>query len=277
MKNIIRLFTQQNSLLLLSVYTLISILLISVNNPSTLRGVRIAVLRVIGWVNAVEQNFEFTDQLEKQNQDLRKELLELSITNQRLQEIMLQNIRLKKLLNFKEESAYNFLIANVVGLGQEKSVRSIIINVGLQDSVKKNYPVVTERGLVGKILIAEPRFSVVQILMDRNALVSARLQRSREIGVVSWSGNIWLDLDYVPKEVEIESGEAVVTSGLSHIYPPGLKIGVVGETSQNSYELFQKIKIKPAVNFNRLEEVFVILPGDSLHVDSTGKELTRDE
>jgi len=97
-----------------------------------------------------------------------------------------------------------------------------------------------------------------------NSLVSARLQRSREIGVVAWTGNLWLDLNYVPKDVTVEPGEVVLTSGLSRIYPAGIKIGVVAEVQDNEYELFKKIKINPAVNFNRLEDVFILISPDSL-------------
>ena len=100
--------------------------------------------------------------------------------------------------------------------------------------------------------------------MDRNALVSARLQKSREIGVVGWSGNLWLDLYYIPKDVEVEPGEVVITSGLSRIYPKGIKIGVVAEVKEKEYELFKEIKVKPAVNFNQLEDVFVVLVNDTL-------------
>jgi rod shape-determining protein MreC len=140
----------------------------------------------------------------------------------------------------------------------------LILNVGSADSIQKNQAVLTEAGLVGKILDTEPKQALTQILMDRNTLVSARLQKSREIGVVGWSGNLWLDLYYIPKDVEVEPGEVVITSGLSRIYPQGIKIGVVAEINEKEYELFKEIKVKPAVNFNQLEDVFVVLVNDTL-------------
>jgi rod shape-determining protein MreC len=152
----------------------------------------------------------------------------------------------------------------VIGTGQEQTIRSLILDVGSADGVVKNQTVVTEQGLVGKILVVESHQSITQILMDQNSLVSARLQKSREIGVVGWSGKLWLDLNYIPREVVIEPGEVVMTSGLSRIYPRGIKIGIVTEVAEVEYKLFKTIKLKPAVNFNNLEEVFVLFTQDSL-------------
>jgi rod shape-determining protein MreC len=236
----------------------------SFNDSFQLRGVRFLVLQGIAGFNFLENKIYFFKDLEDENQDLRKKLLELSLENQRMKEQMLENLRLRKLLNFKEQSPYNFISSSVVGLGQEQTIRSLILDAGRLDSVKKNFAVLTENGLVGKVLEVEFNQSIIQILMDPNSLVSARLQRSREIGVVAWSGNLWLDLNYVPKDVNVETGEVVLTSGLSRIYPAGIKIGVVAEVQDNEYELFKKIKIKPAVNFNRLEDVFILIAPDSL-------------
>jgi rod shape-determining protein MreC len=264
MNHFLNIFGQNRSIFLLIFYLILCFVIMSFNDTFQLRGVRFIVLQGIAWINSIENKINYFRDLEKDNQNLRKNLLELSLTNQRMKEQMLENLRLKKLLNFQEESPYTFISASVIGLGQEQSIRSLILNVGKHDSVQKNYTVLTPNGLVGKVLKVEPHQSIIQILMDPNSLVSARLQRSREIGVMAWSGNLWLDFNYIPKDVIVEPGEAVLTSGLSRIYPAGLKIGVVAEVQDNEYELFKKIKIKPAVNFNQLEDVFVLIAPDTL-------------
>jgi rod shape-determining protein MreC len=236
----------------------------SLNDSFRLRGMNIVILHGMSWIYGVKGNLNYLENLEAQNKELRKQLLHQSIKNQKLQESMLENLRLRRLLRLKDELGYSYIPATVIGSGQEQSIRSLILNAGKRDQVFKNQAVVTEQGVVGKILDVEDDFSVTQILMDRNSLVSARLQRSREVGLVGWSGNLWLDLYYIPKDIEVESGEIVVTSGLSQIYPKGLKIGIVVEVKENDYELFKQIKVKPAVNFNKIEEVFVISIPDSL-------------
>ncbi len=264
MKRVLGLFDQRRTLLLLSFYLMLCFILMAFNDPFKLRGIRIAVLQGMSWVYALQNKFSYLGDLEKKNKILHRQVLELSLENLQMQENMLENLRLRRLLKFKEESPFTFISGTVIGYGQEQTIRSLILNIGLEDNVRKNQTVITEQGLVGKILALEPRQSITQILMDRNSLVSARLQTSREIGVVGWSGNLWLDLNYIPKEVQVEPGEVVLTSGLSRIYPRGIKIGVVAEVKENDYELFKQIKLKPVVDFNRLEEVFVIQSADTL-------------
>ncbi len=267
MRNIFEVFTKRTNFFLLGFYIFLSFFLMAFNDPATLRGMRLVVLEVVGWAHSVENQMVRWENLTEENSRLRKQVLELSMNNQRLREAMMENIRLRRLLQFQRRSEYDYIAANVIGFGQEQTVRSLILDVGSADSVRKNFPVITDMGLVGKILMVEPHQSIAQILMDHNALVSSRLQRSREIGVVGWSGNLWLDLNYIPKDVAVEVGEVVVTSGLSRIYPAGIKIGVVGEVNVNEYELFKEIKVKPAVNFNSLEEVFIVRTPDSLRTE----------
>ncbi len=264
MKSILFLFARRGTLILLTFYLVLAFLLMSLNEPFHLRGFRIAILQGISWVNSIKGSLIYLKNIDAQNKNLKSQLLDQSIKNQQMQEYMLENLRLRKLLRLKEELEYSFIPARVIGVGQEQSIKSLILNVGRKDAIKVNQAVVTETGLVGKILESEKEFSITQVLMDRNSLVSARLQKSREVGLIGWSGNLWLDLYYIPKDVELEKGEVVITSGLSQIYPKGLKIGVVAEVLENEYELFKQIKVKPAVNFNRLEEVFVLQMSDSL-------------
>jgi rod shape-determining protein MreC len=242
------------------------------NDAFTLRGLRIMLINFVGWVNSVETKITRIKDLQKENKNLREQNLNLAMANQQLQEIMIENIRLRRLLQFSKDSKYEFKAAEVIGLGQEGTVSSILLDVGYADSIKKNMAVITDMGLVGKILRTEEYFSVAQILFDRNSLVSARLQNSRELGTIIWGGNVWLDLGYVPNDVVVELGETVITSGLSEIYPPGIKIGVVGEIEQDDYSLFKKIKVKPAVNFNSLEEVFIVFSQDSLLMENDSIE-----
>ena len=264
MKNRVRNLIQRKTYLLFAWYVFLSFILMNFNDAFTLRGMRIVILQLVAAVHSVEVQLDYLKSLSAENKKLRKKILDLSITKQRLQEVLIENVRLRRMLQYKRESKYRLIVGNVIGFGQERTVRSLILNVGTKDGIKKNMPVVTDAGLVGKILYSASHQSAVQILMDRNAMVSARLQMSRQVGVIGWSGNFWLDLNYIPKDVPVEPGEQVLTSGLSQIYPPGIKIGVVGEVKADEYEWFQQIRVKNAVDFNNLEEVFVMVTPDSV-------------
>jgi rod shape-determining protein MreC len=111
---------------------------------------------------------------------------------------------------------------------------------------------------VGKIVRVDDNHSICQILLDRNAKVSAKIQRNRELGIVAWDGGNLLNMQYIAKTIVVQRGDVVVTSGYSQIFPENIKIGVISDVSLEVEGLFQNISIQPAVNFTQLEEVFII-------------------
>ncbi len=244
---------------LLLVYVGLSLFLMSLNPPAQLRGIRMGVLALVEFWSGIQEAFTLRRVSRQELEALKEENFRLQLSNQRLREVLLENIRLHRLLNLSRELDMAYISARVIGMGTERDVQSIILNVGSEDGVGRNMPVVNADGLVGKVISVTPGQSVVQILLDHNSLVSARLEQSRELGIISWDGSPWLSLQYVPKSVSVQVGEPVVTSGLSNIYPPGLKIGVVVKVKEDRRGFFNIIRVKPAVDFNRLEEVFVIV------------------
>ena len=216
------------------------------------------MMQGVAVIDAVKQKFKLQINLEAENRQLTEENFRLQTANRDLREVLIENARLRKLLKLKDKDPTRYLVGKVIGASIQKQIRSLIINIGEADSVKKNMAVVNADGLIGKVISTSNHQSIIQILPDFNALVSAKLQNSREVGVISWSGYPWLDLQFISKNIPIEVGELVITSGLSQIYPPGLKIGVVADIKPNLTDIFQEIQVKPAVNFNALDEVFVI-------------------
>lgn len=244
--------------LLLLGYIFLSVVLMNFSDTASLRGVRWALLQVLNVVDSFKTEFTYRKNLEAENERLKKENFYLHITNQRMREMVLENARLRELLNLKTEHSYDFIAARVIAESSEKGINSRVLNVGEQGGVRENMAVVNAEGLVGKIIGVSAHQSIVQVLTDLNCRVGARLEKSREKGIVGWGGDPWLDLEYIPKNIRVEPGELVITSGLSEIYPEGLKIGVVTDFSETDYDMFMSVRVKPAVNFNALEEVFVI-------------------
>lgn len=245
-------------LFLLVVYIILSIVLLRMNPEKSLQGLRYGALQVVEVFAKIRFQIAVWKDYQKEVEILKRENFKLQTTLQKTRDIFLENERLKLLLNFKEENQLELIPSKIIGVGTELGVRSFVLDIGEEDGAQKNMPVLTADGLVGKIVLTTPKQSICQILKDHNSLVSARLQNSREIGVVSWDGEPWLNLLYISKDVPVNIGEDVVTSGLSKIYPPFLRIGQVSEINENEYDLFKEIRIKPAVNFNSLEEVIVI-------------------
>jgi rod shape-determining protein MreC len=199
-------------------------------------------------------------QIYQNNSILIEKVTKLTLENTRLKEKGLENDRLKKMLEFKSQSNFKLIPAEVISAGPGRFPGSILINLGEKDGVKKGMTVINIDGVVGKVSEVLVGSSVIQLLFHPNCRVAAFDQRSRTQGIVKSKGGIILDLDNVPLDEDIKAGDEIYSSGLGEIFPAGLKVGRVITVSRGNDSVFQTIKIKPAVDFFSLEELFVIKP-----------------
>lgn len=233
------------------------------NDPTALGPISNVSLHIVELFANFSYDISLWRDYQEEARRLGEENARLKMAYQKSRKVMLENIRLRKLLDLNESPQYDFIAARVIGSGIELGVRSLILNVGEKDSVRENMPVINGDGLVGKIISVLTDQSITQVLMDHNSLVSARLEISRESGVIAWDGRSWLNLQYISRDVAVSFGELVVTSGLSQIYPPNLRIGKVSHIEQNDYDLFKKIRVTPAVDFKAIEEVMILKTTDT--------------
>jgi len=240
------------------IYAVLAFLLIISGDNQIVRGVRATSLGFFGFIqdniNSVGSYFY----LEQENKILHLENTKLSNENRQLQNALLENIRLRKLLQFKRELNFNFIPARVIGFSPQDLVTGFLLSTDDYDFIKENNAVITTDGLVGKIITMSGKYVVCQNLMDPNIRVSVRIQRNRELGMISWAGQNLLQLNYVPNTVKVKKGDVVYTSGMSQIFPPNIKVGVITGFRENLHQLFQTIWVRPTVNLNNLEEVFIL-------------------
>lgn len=154
------------------------------------------------------------------------------------------------------ESAYK--AATVIGRDPSPFLHYVIINIGSNDGIRRGMPVVTDKGLVGRIDAVIADASRVQLITDPAASVNVRLQNAKADAVLSGSVTGDISLDMVSQDVMVDSGEVVLTSGLGGGYPPDLLVGQVINVRRRDYELFQQASVQPNVDFSRLEIVLVI-------------------
>jgi rod shape-determining protein MreC len=167
------------------------------------------------------------------------------------------------------------VIARVISKNPSNYLASITLDLGAEHGIKPGMPVVTERGLVGRIYKVRPLSATVLLITDPSSGVPALIQRNRLVGVVNGRAGSAPVMDYIPQDAEITVGDLIITSGLGGEFPKNLVIGQVVEVRQRDYEMFQQAMIRPTVNFDRLEFVQVItnfqpLPGPPDEPDSVG-------
>jgi rod shape-determining protein MreC len=209
------------------------------------------------------QIFRDVKELRRRNEELQSLADSLMIENVRLKELESENETLRQLLQFTQANpTYTYKAAEVVGhvIGQDPSnlLHFIIIDVGIDDGVAKGMPVVTDRGLVGRIVEVSSRSSKVLLITDVSSSVNAIVQSSRATGIVEGKSGGGLVMKYIPQPVTVNVGDIILTSGLGATFPKRLVIGQVTAVHKRDIELFQQVEIKPTVDFDRLEIVLVV-------------------
>ena len=218
-------------------------------------------------VNAVEGlwlNYFALVGVRHENTRLQREINALRMENDRYREVVAANRRLKELLQFKETINWPVLAAQVIGRDPSGWFESVIIDKGKNAGLTVNMPVVDARGVVGRLVSVSPGYAKVLLVIDQNSAVDGLIQRSREKGIVKGLSSKFCKLDYVVKTSDVVVGDRVVTSGMGRVFPKGLPVGEVVEVANIPWELFKEIKVRPMLDFAKLEEVLVILKEDPL-------------
>lgn len=259
MERISRLFIFYKEYFVLLTTVVLSTFLLFSNNNNQISRLEEVLIDLVG---SVQQQLVWSNQIFtalQKNRTLRRNNVELALENSLLRKAYQENQRLREELGFKQGQSHQIMSAMVVNHGLYQFTKVIQIDVGADEGVKKNMSVISHEGLVGKLLLVGSHYSIVQVMGDVNFSVSAKINRTRATGIVTWeSGSAWL-MENIVKSFEVITGDSIATSGMSGIYPPDILIGVVTQVSDNEPGMFKKILVKPFVDFSRLEEVFVIL------------------
>jgi len=192
-----------------------------------------------------------------ENEALRRQLGELQVQFQQERALAGRARQLELLLGFQKKLHVQTIPASVIGASASLDFRGITIDRGTNTGVSANMAVIAPTGLVGRIVTPTTHASKVQLLIDRNAAAGALVERSRAQGIVIGSGVDMLRMDFVPATADVKVGDEIVTSGVDGIYPKGFAIGKV-EQVDNGNGIYKAIRVRPSVEFNRLEEVLIV-------------------
>lgn len=220
--------------------------------------------------------------LRSENRRLSATVDTLTIDNARLAEVQTENQQLRELLRFRQLNPYydfrgGQVIARVISRGPTNYLSALSIDLGSDQGIAEGMPVVTERGLVGRIQKVGPTTSTVLLITDPSSGVQSMIKRenSRAVGVVNGQAGALPMMDYIAQEADVAVGDEVETSGLGGNFPKGLVIGQVTEVKKRDFDMYQQAVVRPTVDFNRLEFVLVItnfkpLPGQPPEMESVG-------
>src|ERR1700674_1058889 len=222
-----------------------------------------------GWVRNTWRHYFALQNTTRENEQVRHENDALKLQISQLQGKAAEADRLAALLNFRQAHAEVPMIgARVIGTGAGTASLTIQLDGGERDGIRKYMGVIPRDGVVGKVVEAYPNASQVLLLTDKESGVAAILADSRIQSPVGGQGEPLLVMKYVPNDDTVNLGERVITSGMDRIFPRDLPVGTIAEIKPGNP--FKQIRIKPAANLERLEEVLVLLSLRPLEVKDEG-------
>jgi rod shape-determining protein MreC len=195
----------------------------------------------------------------EENKLLRQQLLDMEEKMNQHIENSVQFLRLRNQLLFASKKITEKIFAEIIGESADNNHDISLINRGSNQLVQRNYVVLRKEGLVGRIQSVSPFQSSVQLITDHRSRVSALIQRNRIRGLI-YGTHEGLEMRQINQHANIKIGDRIISSGLGGLYPKGLLIGWVKEIRRQKHELFKTAILDSAVDFNQIEEVFVIVP-----------------
>ncbi len=225
---------------------------------STITPLEKGVVNTREWVGNLWRNYFYLRNVRKENEALRAEIERMRLEQVRLGEDAGQARRLQALLGFKEQFIQQTLPAQVISTTGSEFSRGVYIDKGSRDGLKADMPVITPEGIVGKTFRVYPSSSLVLVINDPTSGVGVILEKSRLQGILKGAPNGETQVYNIMADEQVQVGERVLTSGGDRIYPKGLPAGVVSSVAPGADPIFVTVRVKPAAQLSRLEEVLVL-------------------
>lgn len=264
MKDLIEFLRHYSKWLVFAVYIVVSCLLLSGSDPYRRHLWLTSASAVAGSVydmgNSVTSYFD----LRATNEDLNRRNAELESRVMSLKE-QLQDLQLKTFTDTMPSPDsvphFDFIVANVINNSTHHPYNYLTINKGTADGVRPEQGVIDHSGVVGTVSVAGEHYSRVISLLNPNFRLSCKIKDSEHFGSLVWDG---LDptmalLEELPRHTVFKTGDTIVTSGYSAVFPAGLPVGVIVDDADNHKENFFTLKIKLFADFSRLSNVQVVI------------------
>lgn len=227
----------------------------------------------ITWVleHAVDafQNYVFLLDTRRENLGLVDENRRLLNVIAGLREAQEENTRLRRLLVFEEKFKLETAPARVIARDVSTEFRALRINRGENVGIRRDMAVLTDEGVVGRVIRTTAHSADVVLITDLLSAVDSIVERSRARGVVEGKTEELCTLRYVLRTDDIQTGDVLISSGLGGVFPKGVPVGVVSRVDRKPFGISQDVDVRPAVDFSKLEEVLVVLTAQTEPVLTT--------
>lgn len=243
--------------IVLVVLLIVSLILLSQNSSQGIQKVRSIAFGTFATVTSVFTDIFNISNLKSENENLRRTNAEMMLHLSRLREYAIVNEDLKGLLALKDSSKFPLIPATIVSKSLTKSQGTITLNAGKNQSVKVGMPVITDKGIVGIVYSIADNYSIARTLTNVDLKVTVKSERTRENAIMKWNGERLVMIN-VPKTFDLKKGDRIVTSEISSIIPFPLPVGLVYEIGNVEKGIFNEVRVHPFVDFQKVENVFIL-------------------
>lgn len=264
MRQLVSFLIHNSRWLLFAIYVVLGCLLLFKNNPyqqslwltsagSVASSVYSAGNSVTSYFNLRQTN----EDLNRLNARLQEQLLALQQRNQALEEIvMADTMQLPDSL-----AGYHFVVAHVISNSVMRPHNYITINRGASDGIQPEMGVIDQNGVVGVVNVVGPHSARIISLLNPNFRLSCKIKNNESFGSLVWDGNdpAYALLEELPRHTKFHTGDTVVTSGYSAVFPPGIPVGIVADGNAPHNENFFTLRVRLLCDFARLSNVQVVL------------------
>jgi rod shape-determining protein MreC len=217
------------------------------------------LVRLQNGTGNIWHNYIYLRGVRAENRELKEQIEQMRLQQVRLSEDAAQAHRLQALLAFKEQFIAKTVAAQVIGSSGSDLSQGIYIDKGSDQGVGPDMAVITANGIVGKVLRVYPSTALVLLINDQSSGVGVMLEKTRLQGILKGTANGEVTLENVMSDEDVPIGEAVLTSGGDKIFPKGLPVGTVAKVKgHGERSTFLDIRVRPAANLSKLEEVLVV-------------------
>lgn len=209
--------------------------------------------------------------VQEENERLRLELDTYHALLDEYREAYSLNRYLQNELEFKKREPFPALMARVVGKDPSFWFQTLIVDRGGDDGVVVGMVARTSRGVVGQVVQVADNYSKILLANAPSSAIDAIVQKSRVRGILKGAGEAGYVLHYVLKNGDVSVGDKIVTAGIGGVFPSGITLGTVSRIYAKRRGMFQEIEVKPAVDFARLESLFINLSEEQLRIDEMSR------
>ncbi|MCM1033134.1 MAG: rod shape-determining protein MreC [Odoribacter sp.] len=264
MKDLVEFLRRYSKWVVFIIYVVLSCVLLSGSDPFRRHLWLTSASAVSGTIYDAGNSVTSYFNLRETNDDLnrRNAQLEAEVVNLREQ---MESLQLKGFTDTMPTpdgvQHFDFIVANVINNSTHHPYNYITINKGTADGVRAEFGVIDHSGVVGTVSVAGEHYSRVISLLNPNFRLSCKIKNSEHFGSLVWNGDdpaVAL-LEELPRHTVFNTGDTVVTSGYSAVFPAGIPVGIIIDDADNHKENFFTLQVKLFADFSRLSNVQVVV------------------